>query len=342
MRICRNRGCTRARMQPPLSRLSFCVALGLAAQAHAQNCLTPIVATATVCTVPEGTAVTVAANGTGVTASSNAFIQANGISETLTGANAVGVLSQSGSLVRFNGSTVTTTSTAGNASGQIGLRAVGAGSRIEGSVGPSVVMAPGGSSSPANLRGVSAEGGALVALEGALVDVRGGSNVLNNYGVQAVGTGSEVRLTSGGSINTFSRAAFGALALDGGLLTLDGTQITTGGAQNTTTLDGSHSVVVRGAGSRANLQNLAASTTGTLANAVRVDGGGAASVTGSQLSQSGNGNIPDPAAVIRVTSGGSTSRWRTARSLPPAHCRRQGCWWKTRARPPRSRGPGSM
>lgn len=290
------------RHQPGCRLLPAWILLALAGQAQGQNCPSPIVVSDGQCNVQPGTTVTVAANAVGVSAPSGAIIHANGITDNLAGANATGLLAQGESIINFNGSALRTTSTAGNASGQIGVRSVGVGSQIA-VVGSSIQLSPGGTSSPANLRGVSAEGGALVTLDATDVQVRGGSNALNNYGMQALGVGSEVRM-SGGSVDTSSRGAFGVLAQDGGLVTLTGTQITTGGAQNTITNDGSHAIVARGAGSRINGQNVVANTSGTLANVVRADSGAAVALSGSQLSHTGNGNVTFPAAAIRVTTGG--------------------------------------
>jgi outer membrane autotransporter protein len=286
-----------------MQRLAAAIAFALASQAAAQTCPTPAVANGTQCLVTPGATVTAAANATGLSASAAGALTADGVTENLTGANAVGALAQSGATISFDGSTLRTTSTAANASGQVGLRATGTGSRIE-ALGSNIAMAPGGTSTPANMRGVSAEAGGEVVLENTQVQVSGGSNAANNYAVQAVDAGSAVRIT-GGSVGTASRGAFGVLALNGGLVTLSGTQLSTTGAQNTTTLDGSHAIVARGAGSQVTGTGVSASTTGTLANLVRVDDGGSVTLENSQLRHTGSGNAAAAAAAVRVTSGGS-------------------------------------
>jgi hypothetical protein len=83
----------------------------------------------------------------------------------LAGANATGALAQTGGTISFDGSILRTTSTAANASGQLGLRAIGSGSKVE-AINSSILMAPGGISAPANLRGVSAEDGGLLGKVG--------------------------------------------------------------------------------------------------------------------------------------------------------------------------------
>lgn len=126
-----------------LNLLSWSIATGLAFQAQAQDCSVPYVVAVTECTIPPGTIVTVPANGTGVSASSLANVHADAVTANLNGANAVGLLVQTGAIIYFHDSVLRTTSTAGNASGQFGLRAIAAGSLIE-SVGSQVLLAPGG------------------------------------------------------------------------------------------------------------------------------------------------------------------------------------------------------
>lgn len=283
--------------------LSVALAVAMASPVAAQTCPTPAVATAGgECTIPTGTVVVVAANATGASAQSTGYIIADSIIENLGGANAVGAYAQSGGRISFNASTVRTVSTAAAASGQIGLRANGAGSAITSS-GAVITMTPTGTSTPANLRGVSAEAGGQISLDNAQIQVTGGSNALNNHAVVATGAGSVIELTSG-SISSSSRGAFGAAALDGGLITLNGTTISTAGAQNTTTQDGSHAILARGAGSRVTGQGAVVTTTGTLANLVRVDAG-TVSLSDTLLSHVGAGNVLNPAAGVRVTSGGT-------------------------------------
>jgi hypothetical protein len=240
-----------------------------------------------------------------LTASAGGALTADGITENLSGANATGALARTGGTVSFDQSTLRTISSAANANGQFGLRAIGSGSTVE-AIGSSILMEPGGTSTPTNLRGVSAEGGGIVILDNTAVRVAGGSNALNNYAVQADGVGSEVRIAAG-SIDTSSRSAFGVLASGGGIVTLAGTQISTAGAQNTTTLDGSHAMVSRGAGSRVNGTAVIARTSGPLANLVRVDNGGSVTLAASQLSHTGSGSAAAAAAAVRVTSGGMFS-----------------------------------
>lgn len=285
-----------------LRGLTAAMAVAMAAPVVAQNCPTPAVITAGgACTIAPGTTVSVTANATGAVAQTGGSITADGITENLSGANAVGAYAESGGRISFNASTIQTTSAAAAAGGQIGLRANGAGSSITSS-GAIITMTPTGTSTPANLRGVSAEAGALISLDNAQIQVTGGSNAVNNYAAVATGAGSAIGLTSG-SISTNSRGAFGVAALDAGLITLNGTSISTAGAQNTTTQDGSHAILARGAGSRVTGQDAVVSTTGTLANLVRVDAG-EVSLSDSTLSHVGTGNVLNPAAGVRVTGGG--------------------------------------
>lgn len=296
-----------ARYRPPagmwkLGPLPACILLALCARAAAQTCPTPPVANNTQCTVAPGSTVSVAANGTGLGATNTGELTADGITVNLTGANATGAFAQAGGTISFDGSDLRTTSTAAAASGQSGLRAVGAGSQVE-AIGSTIVMAPGGTSTPANLRGASAENGGVIVLTNTTVQVTGGGNAANNYGVVALGNGSALRM-SGGSVSTSSRGAFGALAQDGGTLTLDGARISTAGLQNTTTLDGSHAIVARGSGSSVSGSRLVVESSGTLANLVRVDDHGSVILADSQLSSTGSGNVANAAAALRVTSGG--------------------------------------
>jgi len=239
----------------------------------------------------------------GLNASAGGGIAGDTIAVNLTGANATGALAQSAGQILLSSSTIRSTSTAANANGQYGLRASEAGSRIEAN-DSSVLLVPGGTSSPANLHGVSAEAGAVMALRNTEISVRGGANALGSVAVQALGAGSLVQIANG-NVDTLSRGAFGALAQSGGSVQLTGTQISTGGAQNTTTLDGSHAMVSRGTGSTVTADNVSASTTGTLANLMRVDDGASAVVRSSTLSHTGSGNAATAAAALRVTTGGT-------------------------------------
>ncbi|WP_367345977.1 autotransporter outer membrane beta-barrel domain-containing protein [Stenotrophomonas bentonitica] len=286
-----------------VSRLGLAAAIAWACQATAQTCPEPVVANGTQCVVDPGTTVSAPANTVGLSASAGGGIAGNTVAVNLTGANATGALAQSAGQILLSSATVRTTSTAANANGQYGMRASGAGSRIEAS-DSSVLLVPGGTSSPANLHGVSAEAGAVMALRNTEISVRGGANALGSVGVQALGAGSFVQV-AGGNIDTLSRGAFGVLAQGGGYVQLTGTQINTAGAQNTTTLDGSHAMVSRGAGSTVTANNVSASTTGALANLMRVDDGASAVVRSSTLSHTGSGNAATAAAAVRVTSGGT-------------------------------------
>jgi len=74
--------------------------------------------------VPPGTTISIAANATGLSASNIGSIIGDGVTLNLTGANATAALAQSGGAISVNNSVIRTTSTAGNATGQFGLRAI--------------------------------------------------------------------------------------------------------------------------------------------------------------------------------------------------------------------------
>ncbi|WP_158982993.1 autotransporter outer membrane beta-barrel domain-containing protein [Lysobacter panacisoli] len=242
------------------------------------------------------------AGATGLAASgATGQIVGNGITVNLGAANTSGAWAQSDASISFNSSTLATTAVGAAANGQIGSRASGTGSEVLAS-GATLTLAP-ASGTTSNMRGASAESGGAVALINTSVLVRGGVNGLGNYGVQAIGAGSSLTMT-GGSIDTSSRGAFGALAQDGGLITLSGTQITTAGAQNTTTNAGSHAMTATGPNSRIAGTNVVATTSGTLANLARADAGGTVELISSQLTNNGAGNVLNPAAAARITSGG--------------------------------------
>lgn len=266
----------------------------------------PVAVDDTQCTVTPGTTLPAGAAQVGVDASGvDGVVTANGITIALSGAGATGVLVQNGALVTIDGSTVDTTSTtAATILNQVGLRANGIGSRITGT-DAIVTIGPPASGAASNLRGASAEGGASITLTNANLSILGGTNSLDSVGVQATDAGSSI-IMSGGSIQTASRAAFGAAAVNGGLVTLDGTAITTTGVQNVTTLQGSHALYARDANSRVVATGVTATVSGNFANAARADLGGVVETrTGTTLSTTGPGNVTNPTAAARATTGGS-------------------------------------
>jgi len=274
--------------------------------ANAQfTCSVPVAVSDTQCTVTPGTTLTAGASQTGVTASGpSGAVTANGISVNLTGAGATGVAVQNGALVTIDNTLIdTTATTAATITNQFGLRAIGAGSRITGTL-TQILLGPPASGAANNLHGVSAEGGASIALVDASVSALGGANSVDTNAVQALGAQSQAVLTRG-TLQTASRGAFGAAAFDGGAVTLSGTTVTTTGAQNTTTLQGSHALYANGAGSRVTANGVNASVSGTLADTLRADNGGVIEAIGSTLATIGSGTAADPAAVARATTGGS-------------------------------------
>lgn len=274
--------------------------------AHAQStCSVPVVVSDTQCTVTPSTTLNAGASQTGVSASgTSGVVTANGITINLTGAGATGVAVQNGALVTTDNTLVdTTATTAATIANQFGLRAIGAGSRITGTL-TQILLGPPASGAANNLHGVSAEGGGSIDLIDASVSALGGANSVDTNAVQATGAQSRVTLTRG-TLQTASRGAFGAAALDGGAVTLTGTTVNTTGLQNTTTLQGSHALYANGTGSRITANGISASVSGTLADALRADNGGVIEVIGSTLATIGSGTAADPAAVARATTGGS-------------------------------------
>lgn len=170
--------------------LSLWIASALMSPVYAQvACPTPIQVNGTACVVASGTTVTVStAAAAGLSAAgSGGVITADGVSVRLGAASSVGAFAQTGGLIQFNGSSLATTSIGAAASGQIGLRAVGAGSSIF-ATGSAITMSP-VSGASVNMHGVSAESGATVTLGNTTVTVAR-PNGNSNHAVQAIGSGS--------------------------------------------------------------------------------------------------------------------------------------------------------
>ena len=288
-----------------VSHTAIYLACLAAFEAHAQSiCSVPIVVSDTQCTVTPGTTLTAGASQTGVSASgATGVVTANGITINLTGAGATGAFAQNGALVTTDNTLVdTTATTAATIVNQFGLRAIGSGSRITGTL-TQILIGPPASGAANNLHGVSAEGGASIELTDATVSALGGANSLDSNAVQATGAQSRVALTRG-TLQTASRGAFGAAALDGGAVTLTGTTVTTTGVQNVTTLQGSHALYANGSNSRVTATGVNVLVSGTLANAFRADNRGVVEAIGSTLATTASGTAADPAAVARAATGG--------------------------------------
>ena len=279
---------------------------GMAAPAWSAGvCPAPAVAANTDCTLPPGTIVNVTPTGAIGLNAGGALgqITADGITLNLGAATTTGALALQGAAISFNASTVNTTSVGAAATGQIGLRASGAGSNIS-ATGATLDLTP-SSGNSLNMRGATADNGGALTLNGTTVLVTGGANGTGNYGLVASGTGSQLNF-SGGSVSTSSRGAFGVLAESGGVVNLsNGAQITAAGAQNTTTLAGSHALYATGAGSQINATGIAASTSGTNASAALADTGATLVLTSSSFTNSGAANIDStPNAGVRAVNGG--------------------------------------
>lgn len=279
---------------------------GMTAPAWSVDCPSPAVANNTSCTVPPGTIKTVnAAAPVGLNASGpSGQITADGITLNLAAASTTGALALQGASISFNGSTATTTSVAAAATGQIGVRASGAGSTVS-ATGASLDLTP-ASGNSLNMRGAQADAGGVLALTNTTVLVTGGANGTGNYGLVATGPGSQIGF-SGGSVSTNSRGAFGVLAENGGVVNLSsGAQITTAGTTNATTLAGSHALYATGADSQINATGISASASGLNASAALADAGGKLVLTSSSISNSGASNNDNfPNAGVRALNGGS-------------------------------------
>ncbi|MGO6724673.1 hypothetical protein ACC717_19890 [Rhizobium ruizarguesonis] len=109
------------------------------------------------CTVAPGTVTNVApAGAAGYRAINGGQITADGVTENLGAATTTGAIAESGGTIGFNGNTLTTTATA---AGEIGLRATGIGSAINGT-GSTVAMGPpNGTTIASNMRGAIADNG---------------------------------------------------------------------------------------------------------------------------------------------------------------------------------------
>ena len=282
------------RLTPRCGAAAFAALItsGLHRPPIAQVCPSPATVTNTTCTVTPGTTITVTpANAVGLNASGAAGqITANGITENLAAATTTGALAQSGSTIIFNGSTLkTTATTTATSAGQIGFRATGSGSTINAS-GSSITMGPpNGTTIANNMIGATADGGAALSLTNTPIQMLGGATGVSNHGLVATGANSTASFL-GGSISTRSRGSFGAWAQDGGVISLSNlAQISTTGGTTVGTLIGSHALYASGTNSVINATNVAATTSGPIANGVRADTGGAANLTNVQVTTTGNG-----------------------------------------------------
>ena len=277
---------------------------GMVSPAWAVDCPLPAVATNTSCTVPPGSTITVTpAGATGLSASgASGQITGNGITVNLGAATTTGAIALQGAAITFNTSTVSTTSVGAAATGQVGLRASGAGSAIT-ATGATLDLTP-ASGNSLNMRGASADNGGILTLNGTTVLVTGGGGT-GNYGLVASGAGSRIDF-AGGSVSTNSSGAFGVLAENGGVVNLtNAAQVTSAGAQNTITRAGSNGLYANGTGSQINTTGIVASTSGTNASVALADAGGALTLTSSSFTNSGASNLDaTPNAGVRALNGG--------------------------------------
>lgn len=240
---------------------------------------------------------TIAGTAIGVRASSGGTTSVDSSTINLAAAGTRGALAKSGSTVNINGSTIrTTATTTANSAGQVGVRATGAAGTMN-VTGSSITMGPpNGTTVANNMTGATADGGAALSLTNTPIQMLGGLTGVGNHGLVVTGASSTAGFV-GGSIATRSRGSFGAWAQDGGVISLsDLAQISTTGAATVGTLIGSHALYASGANSIINATNVTATTSGTLANGVRADAGGAANLTNVQVTTTGNGT---------ATTGGS-------------------------------------
>lgn len=278
---------------------------GLDTPVWAVDCPSPAVANNSNCSVPAGTTVTVTPAGAiGLNASGTlGQIIGDGITVNLGAANTTAAMALQGAAISFNGSTASTTSVGAAATGQVGLRASGAGSNVS-ATGATIDLTP-ASGTTLNMRGAVADDGGVLTLNNTAVLVTGGAIGTGNYGLVSTGANSQINFV-GGSLSTSSRGAFGVLAENGGVVNLSsGAQITSAGAVNTVTQAGSHALYVTGANSQISAAGITASTSGTNASAALAEAGGTLVLTSSSFVNSGGSNNDSfPNAGVRANAGG--------------------------------------
>lgn len=317
------------------------VLASLSPAAHGQAACPTIgtgqVSATTACTVSAsaiGTTVAapVAITGTGA----GADVTASGVTLSLGVANANGVNALSGARVSLTGGAINTTSNGAAAASQVGLKAVGAGSRV---VADNVRL----NLAPANsvsMQGVRAEGGGSVTLTQSNLTVGAAGSGRNfNHGLVATGAGSLIT-GSGNTVavaSNFSNAARaelgGAIELSSSTLTATGTgnaasgpvaaaaavsggRIAIGGSGNLLTggpATMAHGVFVSGTGSSATIDQATIRASGNNSAGVAVDLGGIATLTNSTVSAptyrgvSVTGNSDAMLTDVSVDSAGSAA-----------------------------------
>ncbi len=153
---------------------------------------------------------------------------ASGVTLSLGVANANGVNALSGARVSLTGGAINTTSNGAAAASQVGLKAVGAGSRV---VADNVRL----NLAPANsvsMQGVRAEGGGSVTLTQSNLTVGAAGSGRNfNYGLVATGAGSLIT-GSGNTVAVASNFSNAARAELGGAIELSSSTLTATGTGN--------------------------------------------------------------------------------------------------------------
>lgn len=303
-----------------LSLLSVVTATCLAwlmGPAEAQPCPVPAAITGAQCTIAPATIINVTpagaigANATGV----GGEIIANSVTMNLGVASTIGALAQAGGAVTFNqGILATTATTTANATGQTGLLATGAGSRIEARDSDLTLGPPNGTTAASNMTGASAQAGGNLTLQNTRITMLGGAAGLNNHALVSDGAGSLI-LGSSLTLATRSRSSFGALAQAGGSVLLDNSIINTTGV-GTAAIAGGHALFATGAGSAITGTGLTINVSGNFSSPVRAEAGAAVSLTNSIVTSSATSAADtDPAAGARATSGGSVTLTGTSISM---------------------------
>lgn len=207
----------------------------------------------------------------------------------LAAANTVGTRAGTAASITLERDTVRTTAiTAATANGQTGLHARDGGSIIAND--SNVLLDPktgtGVAITANDLTGVLVETGSTANLSNTNVLVTGGAKGNNNRGAVAAGAGSSLAI-SGGSVSTSSWGAIGVSVENGASAKLShGLNVTTSGARSTTTA-GAHGLRVTGNGSTLSGDDIHVTTSNSSAYGVRVDNGGHASLSASQVDTAG-------------------------------------------------------
>ncbi|MDD2056917.1 autotransporter outer membrane beta-barrel domain-containing protein [Pseudomonas sp. GD03860] len=242
-------------------------------------------------------------NNQGLVASgSGSHIDFAGGSVSTLSKGSVAVVAQDGGSIRLSeGSVISTTGAPSPTTASHGLKATGAGSRIDasdvavnvGAAGASAVRAEDGAHiqlKDSTLLSTSAASSTsstaiLHALGGASIEAdRSQVSATGNYlgGVRADGAGSSVTVKNGSSLSikgsgSAADYASGARAMNGGAVVLQDSTVSTQGTF-------SHGVSVEGSGSRADVSNSSINVDGARSHGIYVKDGASAAVNSSKIS----------------------------------------------------------